>query len=121
MPKPKPKPKLMPLPARRFQRAAHWQAAQKNFLSAWSKVAAPVLVVYAEYDQFEPLASHKVIVDTVNQLRPGTARLVQLDGLDHSLWRYPNAIAAYRDEGGQRAPEAFLTPVLAWLKETIAR
>ena len=99
--------------------AWHWQAAQKNFLSAWSKIDAPVLVVYAEYDQFEPLASHKVIVDTVNQLRPGTARLVQLNGLDHSLWRYPNAIAAYRDEGGQRAPEEFLTPVLAWLKETV--
>ena len=99
--------------------AWHWQAAQKDFLSAWTRIEAPVLVLYAEYDQFEPLQSHKVIVDTVNGLRPGTARLVTLNGLDHSLWRYPDATSAYRDQGGQRAPETFLAPVLAWLREVV--
>ncbi len=99
--------------------AWHWQAAQKNFLAAWARVEAPVLVGYAEYDQFEPRSSHKVIVDTVNQLRPGSARLVDLPGLDHSLWRYPDEFAAYREQDGQRAPDAWLTPLLAWLKEVV--
>ena len=97
--------------------AWHWQAADKNFLAAWAKIEAPVMVAYASYDQFEPPASHKVIVDTVNQLRPGTATLVPLNGYDHSVWRYPDEVAAYREEGGQRAPEALLEPMLAWLKE----
>ncbi|HET7708759.1 MAG TPA: alpha/beta fold hydrolase [Sphingomicrobium sp.] len=99
--------------------AWHWQAADKNFLAAWAKIEAPVMVAYASYDQFEPRASHKVITDTVNQLRPGTATLVPLNGYDHSIWRYPDEFAAYREQGGQRAPEALLEPMLAWLKEKV--
>ena len=99
--------------------AWHWQAAEKNFLAAWAKVEAPVMVAYASYDQFEPRASHKVIIDTVNRLRPGTATLVALNGYDHSVWRYPDEFAAYREEGGQRAPEALLEPMLSWLKEKV--
>ncbi|WP_310468662.1 CocE/NonD family hydrolase [Sphingomonas sp.] len=98
--------------------AWHWQAAAKNFLGAWATIEAPVLVGYAPYDQFEPLQSHAVIVDTVNRLRPGTAQLVMLDGLDHSLRRYPDALAAYREEGGEPGREAWLEPLIAWLKET---
>lgn len=101
--------------------AWHWQAADKNFLAAWAKVEAPVLVAYAAYDQFEPRASHKVIVDTVNRLRPGTARLVPLQGMDHSLVRYPDEFAAYADQGGESGREELLVPLLAWLKENAAR
>ena len=97
--------------------AWHWQAANKNFLAAWAKVEAPVMVAYSSYDQFEPRASHKVIVDAVNRLRPGTATLVPLNGYDHSVWRYPDEFAAYREEGGTRAPEALLEPILAWLRQ----
>ncbi len=99
--------------------AWHQQAAQKYFLSAWARIEAPVLVIYAEFDQFEPRSSHEVIVDTVNALRPGTARFVELKGVDHSIWRYPDAVAAYREQNGQRAPEALLEPILAWLKEAV--
>ena len=99
--------------------AWHWQAAAKNFPAAWAKIDAPVLVAHAEYEQFEPRSSHQAIVDAVNARRPGTARLIELKGVDHSVWRYPNAVAAYRDEGGQRAPEVLLEPVLAWLKERV--
>ena len=97
--------------------AWHWQAAEKNFLAAWAKVEAPVMVAYASFDQFEPRSSHKVIVDTINRLRPGTATLIPLNGYDHSVWRYPDEFAAYQEKGGQRAPEALLEPVLDWLKE----
>ena len=97
--------------------AWHWQAARKNFLAAWARIDAPVLVAYASFDQFEPRASHKVIVDTVNRLRPGTATLVPLNGLDHSLLRFPDEFAAYREEGGKPDREAFLVPMIAWLKE----
>ena len=97
--------------------AWHWQAADKNFLAAWARIEAPVMVAYSSFDQFEPRASHKIIVDVVNQLRPGTAKLVPLNGYDHSVWRYPDEYAAYREEGGTRAPEALLDPILAWLKD----
>lgn len=101
--------------------AWHWQAAQKNFIAAWVKIDAPVLVAYAEFDQFEPLQSHAAIVDTVNRLRPGSAQLIVLDNIDHSLRRYPDQYAAYREEGGEPGRETLLVPVLAWLKEQSAR
>ena len=50
----------------------------KNFLAAWAKIEAPVLVVYGEFDQFEPRDGHQLIADTVNQLRPGTATFVEI-------------------------------------------
>ena len=99
--------------------AWHWQAADKDFLAAWARVEAPVMVAYASYDQFETRGAQKIIVDVVNQLRPGTAKLVALNGYDHSVWRYPDEYAAYREQGGQRAPEALLDPILAWLKEAV--
>jgi pimeloyl-ACP methyl ester carboxylesterase len=100
--------------------AWHWQAAKKNFLAGWARIEAPVLVAYAQYDQFEPLSSHKLIVDSINRLRPGTASLLTLEGLDHSLRRYPDELAAYAEEGGEPGREALLVPMIAWLKTAAA-
>ena len=98
----------------------HWQAAEKNFLSAWAAIDAPVMVVYGEYEQFEPRHGHRMIVETVNALRPGTATFLEIPKADHSLRIYPSAIAAYRGEGGRTDRELFLAPVLAWLKAVAA-
>jgi pimeloyl-ACP methyl ester carboxylesterase len=101
--------------------AWHWQAARRNFAAAWARVDAPVLVAYAEYDQFEPRSSHQAIVDIVNRQRPGTARLLDLPGLDHSLRRYPDAIAAYAEGGGEPGREELLGPMIEWLKAVASR
>ena len=99
--------------------AWHQQAARRNFLKAWTGIEAPVLVLYGEYDQFERPNGHRLIAETVNRLRPGTATFVEIDGVDHSLIFYPSADAAYREEGGERRPELFLDPVLAWLRSVL--
>jgi len=78
-----------------------------------------VLVLYGEYDQFERPGGHRLIADTVNRLRPGTATFIEIDGVDHSLISYPSADAAYREEGGERRPELFLEPVLTWLRSVL--
>ncbi len=96
--------------------AWHWQAADKNFLAAWARIEAPVMVVYGEYDQFEPRHSHAAIVETVNALRPGSGTFVEIPKADHSLRIYPSARAAYAEEGGRTDRELFLAPVLDWLK-----
>ena len=62
-----------------------------------------------------------MIVDTVNRKRPGTAQLLVLDNIDHSLRRFPDQYAAYREEGGEPGREALLVPMIAWLKEKAAR
>lgn len=95
--------------------AWHWQAAATNFLAAWMEVTAPVLVLWAEHEQFEPRHSHQMIVDALNARRPGQATFVELEGLDHGLVRYPSTYAAYRDEEGTPAREAWVGAVVGWL------
>ena len=101
--------------------AWHWQAAEKNFLAAWASIAAPVMVVYGEYEQFEPRHGHRMIVETINALRPGTAKFLEIPKADHSLRIYPSAVAAYREEGGVTNRELLVAPVLDWLKTIAAR
>jgi pimeloyl-ACP methyl ester carboxylesterase len=96
--------------------AWHWQAADKDFLSAWLKITAPVMVVYGEYDRFETRHGHRLIVDAVNAQRPGSATWLEIAGAGHDLAIYPSAEAAYREEGGVRRLDLFVEPVLAWLQ-----
>ncbi len=101
--------------------AWHWQAAQKDFLEAWTRVEAPVLVFYGEYDQFEPRHGHTLIADTVNRLRPGTARFVELAGADHELEFYASAEDAYAYRNPRVDLEPFMKPLLRWLAEVTGR
>lgn len=101
--------------------AWHQQAARHDFLAAWARIRAPVMVVYGEYDQFETRHGHRLIADTVDRSRPGSATFLEIAGADHDLVIYPSAEAAYRDEGGERRIELFLEPALAWLRRVTAR
>lgn len=101
--------------------AWHHQAAKKDFLEAWTKVEAPVLVFHGEYDQFEPRHGHQLIADTINGLRPGTATLVALPKADHELEFYASAEDAYAYRNGRTDYEPFLQPLLHWLRTVTAR
>ena len=94
--------------------AWHWQAAARDFLEAWTRVDAPVLVLYGEYDQFESRHGHKLIADTVNKLRPGTATFIEVPKADHELEHYSSAEDAYAYQNPKVNREAFLRPMLAW-------
>lgn len=102
--------------------AWHQQAARKDFLEAWSKVEAPVLVFYGEYDQFEPRHGHKLIADTVNRLRPGTATFIEVPKGDHELELYASAedAYAYRNPIVKRL-ELYVRPMLEWVRKVVAR
>ena len=101
--------------------AWHQQAAKKNFLEAWTKVEAPVLVIHGEYDQFEPEHGHRLIVDTLNKLRPGSATFVQIPRADHSIDVYASAEDAYANRNGKRSRELLVDPIIAWAKKIIGR
>jgi pimeloyl-ACP methyl ester carboxylesterase len=101
--------------------AWHWQAAERDFLTAWTKVNAPVMVVFGEYEQFEMRHGHRVIVDTVNALRPGTATWLEIPQAGHDLRIYPDPKTAYSFSGGERRPELFIAPVVAWIDQVTGR
>jgi glyoxylase-like metal-dependent hydrolase (beta-lactamase superfamily II)/alpha-beta hydrolase superfamily lysophospholipase len=96
--------------------AWHRQAARRDFLEAWSKVEAPVLVVYGEYDQYETRHGHEIIVRTLNRLRPGSATFAEIAGADHELELYGSPEDALAYHGGRANPELFLRPASDWLK-----
>jgi pimeloyl-ACP methyl ester carboxylesterase len=97
--------------------AWHWQAAEKDFLGAWSRIDAPVMVIFGEYEQFEMRHGHRVIVDTVNRLRPGTATWLEIPQAGHDLRIYPDPVSAYSFQNGERKPELFVGPVVQWLRK----
>jgi hypothetical protein len=100
--------------------AWHQQAARHDFLAAWAAIEAPVLVVFNEFDQYETEHGHRLIVDTVNRLRPGSATWVINAGLDHSNYRYDSAIAAYADEEASYDPAPLRRALEDWLRVQLA-
>lgn len=106
--------------------AWHQQAAQRNFLGAWSTVAAPVLVIFGEFDQWEGRHSHELIVDMLNRERPGSATLVSIPRMDHDGDVYDNIIDAYtwtNPVSGEPAQAHHLQtgPMLRWLRDVALR
>lgn len=95
--------------------AWHQQLAKRNFLAAWAAVDAPVLVVFNAFDQFESRHGHKLIADTVNRLRPGTATYVERPNVGHSDNRFETIEAAYAGEGGTAAWQEAAEIMLGWL------
>ena len=99
----------------------HQQAAKHDFLEAWTKIEAPVLVIHGEYDQFEPEHGHRLIADTINKLRPGSASFVRIAKADHSIDVYASAEDAYADRNGTRSRELLAQPIVEWAKKITAR
>ena len=101
--------------------AWHWQAASKDFLEAWTKVQAPVLVIYGEYDQFETRHGHQLIADTLNKLRPGSATFIEIPKADHEIEVYASADDAYAYRNPTVRPELLAQPLIDWAKRVTAR
>ena len=97
--------------------AWHQQAAQHNFLDAWARIDAPVLVIFNAFDQYEIRHGHALIANIVNRLRPNTATFVERPGIGHSDDRFATIEDAYADRGGSPAWQEAAKIMLAWLTE----
>ncbi len=97
--------------------AWHQQAAKQNFLAAWAKLDAPVLVIFNAFDQFETRHGHKLIADTANRLRPGSAIFVERPNIGHSDNRYATIEGAYAFRDGTPAWQEAAEIMLRWLRE----
>jgi len=96
--------------------AFHQQAQRADWTAAWGRIDVPVLVVMGEYDWFENPAGHETVVRIVNRQRPGLARFELIPQMDHHFTVFPDARAAFRDEGGHGDARPFLDIALEWLK-----
>ena len=95
----------------------HQQAAKQNFLAAWAALDAAVLVIFNGFDQFETRHGHKLIADTVNRLRPGSATFVERANIGHSDNRYATIEDAYAFRDGTPAWQGAADIMVDWLRE----
>jgi dienelactone hydrolase len=96
--------------------AFHQQAQQADWTAAWGRIDVPVLVVMGEYDWFENRAGHETVARIVNRRQPGLARFEMIPQMDHHFTLFPDAPAAFREEGGIGDASPFLELALSWME-----
>jgi dienelactone hydrolase len=97
--------------------AFHQQAQRQNWAGAWTKVRAPVLVLYGEYDWFESRDAAQLIADIANRQRPGSGTFRMVPQTDHHFTRYEDPRAAFRGRGGAQNAAPAVEAMLAWLRQ----
>jgi dienelactone hydrolase len=97
--------------------AFHQQAQRADWASAWSRVRAPVLVLYGEYDWFESADAASLITRIVNAKSPGRGTFEIVPGMNHHFTIFANAKDAFQEQNGRVDPSPAVDPMLRWLKQ----
>jgi dipeptidyl aminopeptidase/acylaminoacyl peptidase len=79
---------------------------EKN--EVWQNVNAPVLVIRGTADAIMSRADSEAIAQTVNQVHPGRARYVEIDGMAHDFTLRDN----FYDQ--------IIPTILSWIKQQLA-
>jgi pimeloyl-ACP methyl ester carboxylesterase len=97
--------------------AFHQQAQRADWASAWSRVRAPVFVLYGAYDWFESADAASLITRIVNAKSPGRGTFEIVPGMNHHFAVFANAKDAFQEKSGRVDPRPAVDPMLKWLKE----
>jgi pimeloyl-ACP methyl ester carboxylesterase len=97
--------------------AFHQQAQKADWAAAWSKVDAPVLAMYGEYDWFESRDATSLIARIVDVKTPGRGTFVEIPRMNHHFAQYPNATAAFAEKEGHVNSEPAVGAMMEWLKK----
>lgn len=100
--------------------AYYRQLERLNLEAAWSRVSAPVLSIHGEYDFIMSRDDHERIAAIVEARRPGSARFVEVPGMDHVFGRHASAVDGMTRMGSGAFAADALETILAWLKERSA-
>jgi pimeloyl-ACP methyl ester carboxylesterase len=93
------------------------QLARHRLADAWAKVDGRVLSMYGESDFVGARGDHELIVEIVNQARPGHATFVAIPDSDHNFHRHPTMLASLQAQGPAPLNPAARERLLAWLDE----
>jgi pimeloyl-ACP methyl ester carboxylesterase len=74
-------------------------------MNAWKKTNVPLLAVWGASDFLTDGSQHEWLAAAVNSWRPGTAKYVKLDGIDHWLFKAASQKASLEREGAGTKPE----------------
>jgi dienelactone hydrolase len=97
--------------------AFHQQAQQQEWASAWSRLDAPALALFGEYDWYEDAAGHQLIAALVARRHPRGTRFTIVPQTDHHFVRYARREDAVTETGGTIDEGPVVTEILRWLRE----
>ena len=101
--------------------AFHQQAQKADWATAWSRVNAPVLALYGEYDWFESRDATTLITRIVNSKSADRGTYAEIPRMNHHFAQFPNATAAFAEKEGKVSPEPAVSVMLAWLEKIFGR
>lgn len=88
----------------------------------WKGVNAPVLALYGASDFLTDAAEHEWLAAAVNSWRPGTAKFVKLEGIDHWIRKAADQQASMKQgPGGSEYDDRFAETLAAFMNEHAAR
>jgi pimeloyl-ACP methyl ester carboxylesterase len=101
--------------------AFHQQAQRADWASAWSRVNAPVLALYGEYDWFESADATSIIARIANAKAPGRGTFAEIPRMNHHFETFPSVEDAYHERNGTVNAEPAVKVMLEWLGKATAR
>jgi len=118
------RPDLAPLwydaPGGQFGRPASYyhQVAALNMEAIWSRISAPTLILYGDYDWIMSRAEHERMADLVNRRLPGRATLEVLPRTGHNLEQFASRAASFSGDDPRFDP-GLVERVAAWLEQAV--
>lgn len=94
------------------------QVAALNVIEPWTRITAPVLVIYGTSDYVVAPEDHQRIADVINHIHNGLAALVKVEHMDHNLQvaATPAAFYAANSQNQRtRYQTEFSNAVLSWI------
>jgi len=98
----------------------HQQAHRQDWAEAWSRVDAPALVLFGEYDWYEDAAGSALAARIAARRHPGRTRFRVIPHTDHHFVRYERIEDAVRGSGGRVDADPAVEEILGWLKTVVA-
>lgn len=99
--------------------AFHQQAQRADWAAAWSRVNAPVLALFGEYDWFESHDATSLIARITNAKSPGRGTFAEIPRMNHHFATFPSAEDAFRERNGTVNAEPAVKVMLEWLRKVL--
>ena len=90
-----------------------------DLAKAWKALNTPVLALYGGSDFLTDASEHEWLAAAINSWRPGTAKFVKLDGVDHWLLKTADQAASLRQAGEGEYDDRFGETVAAFMNEQL--
>ena len=95
----------------------HREADQAELWPAWTRYEGELLVLHGEYDWISTASDHAKAAEILNRMRPGSASVELLEGLDHGFTHHDSLEDSFTRLFNGDASDLFHQRAVDWLSE----